>query len=50
MPDLPPDWAMPQQEILHHSACEIQTALYLCTRTHRQNPFSLRLIGLLELV
>jgi len=27
MPDLPPDWAMPQQEILHHSACEIQTAL-----------------------
>ena len=27
MPDLPPDLAMPQQEILHHSACEIQTAL-----------------------
>jgi hypothetical protein len=27
MPDLPPDWAMPQQEIVHHSACEIQSAL-----------------------
>ena len=27
MPDLPPDWAMPQQEIVHHSACELQRAL-----------------------
>lgn len=27
MPDLPPDWAMPQQEILLHTACELQTAL-----------------------
>jgi len=27
MPDLPADWAMPQQEIVHHSACEVQTAL-----------------------
>jgi hypothetical protein len=27
MPDLPPDWAMPQREIVLHSACEIQAAL-----------------------
>jgi hypothetical protein len=27
MPDLPPDWVMPEQEILHHSACEVQNAL-----------------------
>jgi hypothetical protein len=27
MPDLPPDWALPQSEVIHHSACEIQTAL-----------------------
>ena len=27
MPDLPPDWAMPQQEILLHTACELQFAL-----------------------
>jgi hypothetical protein len=27
MPDLPPDWAMPQNEILLHSACEVQGAL-----------------------
>jgi hypothetical protein len=27
MPDLPPDWAMPEQEIILHSACEVQTAL-----------------------
>jgi hypothetical protein len=27
MPDLPPDWAMPQSEIVLHSACEIQLAL-----------------------
>jgi hypothetical protein len=27
MPDLPPDWAMPQQEILLHAACELQLAL-----------------------
>jgi hypothetical protein len=27
MPDLPPDWAMPQSEIVLHSACEIQSAL-----------------------
>jgi hypothetical protein len=27
MPDLPPDWAMPQTEILLHSACEVQAAL-----------------------
>ena len=27
MPDLPPDWAMPQQEILLHTACELQLAL-----------------------
>lgn len=27
MPDLPPDWAMPEQEIVHHSACEVQGAL-----------------------
>jgi hypothetical protein len=26
VPDLPPDWAMPQREILHHTACELQTA------------------------
>jgi hypothetical protein len=32
MPDLPPDWAMPEQEIVHHSACEVQSALrYLAT-------------------
>lgn len=27
MPDLPPDWAMPQEEILLHAACELQAAL-----------------------
>jgi len=27
MPDLPPDWALPQSEVIHHSACEIQSAL-----------------------
>jgi hypothetical protein len=27
MPDLPPDWAMPQSEIVLHSACEVQSAL-----------------------
>jgi hypothetical protein len=27
MPDLPPDWALPMQEILLHSACELQAAL-----------------------
>jgi hypothetical protein len=27
MPELPADWAMPEQEILHHSACEVQSAL-----------------------
>src|ERR1700731_2564370 len=27
MPDLPPDWALPQQEILLHTACELQAAL-----------------------
>jgi hypothetical protein len=27
MPDLPPEWAMPEQEIVHHSACETQSAL-----------------------
>ena len=27
MPDLPPDWAMPQREIVLHSACEVQSAL-----------------------
>jgi hypothetical protein len=27
MPDLPPDWALPMQEILLHSACELQGAL-----------------------
>jgi len=26
VPDLPPDWAMPQREILRHTACELQTA------------------------
>ena len=27
MPDLPPDWALPMQEILLHSACELQYGL-----------------------
>jgi hypothetical protein len=27
MPDLPPDWALPMQEILLHTACELQDAL-----------------------
>lgn len=27
MPDLPPDWALPMQEILLHTACELQFAL-----------------------
>ena len=27
MPDLPPDWALPMQEILLHTACELQGAL-----------------------
>ncbi len=27
MPDLPPDWALPMQEIVLHSACELQWAL-----------------------
>jgi hypothetical protein len=27
MPDLPPDWALPMQEILLHSACELQAGL-----------------------
>lgn len=27
MPDLPPDWAMPQQQILLHVACELQQSL-----------------------
>jgi hypothetical protein len=27
MPDLPPDWALPMQEVLLHSACELQAAL-----------------------
>ena len=27
MPDLPPDWAMPEREIVQHAACEVQAAL-----------------------
>jgi hypothetical protein len=27
MPDLPPDWALPQQKILLHVACELRAAL-----------------------
>jgi hypothetical protein len=27
MPDLPPDWALPMQQIVLHSACELQAAL-----------------------
>jgi hypothetical protein len=27
MPDLPPDWALPMQEIVLHAACELQSAL-----------------------
>jgi hypothetical protein len=27
MPDLPPDWALPMQEIVLHTACELQGAL-----------------------
>src|SRR5258708_4887815 len=27
MPDLPPDWALPMQEIVLHSACELQYGL-----------------------
>jgi hypothetical protein len=34
MPDLPPDWALPQTEILLHTACELQGALRgLASRT-----------------
>jgi hypothetical protein len=37
MPDLPPDWALPMQEILLHSACELQWALSdLSTRNDPQ--------------
>lgn len=34
MPDLPPDWAMPQTEIVLHSACEVQSALRLIAQNH----------------
>jgi hypothetical protein len=27
LPDLPPDWALPVQEIVLHTACELQFAL-----------------------
>ncbi len=34
MPDLPADWAMPQSEILLHSACEVQGALRLIAQNN----------------
>jgi hypothetical protein len=34
MPDLPPDWAMPELEIVHHSACEVQSALRYLADVH----------------
>ncbi len=36
MPDLPPDWALPMQEIVLHTACELQGALR--GLDHRVNP------------
>jgi hypothetical protein len=40
MPELPPDWAMPEQEIVHHSACEVQDALrYLAQRPPPKSVF-----------
>ena len=34
MPDLPPNWAMPQSEILLHAACEVQGALRTIALNH----------------
>ena len=34
MPDLPPDWAMPQTEIVLHAACEVQSALRTIALEH----------------
>lgn len=34
MPDLPPDWALPEREILQHSACEVQEALLKLNEMH----------------
>jgi hypothetical protein len=34
MPDLPADWAMPQREIVLHSACEVQSALRAIALEH----------------
>jgi hypothetical protein len=34
MPDLPPDWAMPQREIVLHAACEVQSALRAIALQH----------------
>jgi hypothetical protein len=34
MPDLPVDWAMPQREIVLHSACEVQSALRAIALEH----------------
>jgi hypothetical protein len=43
VPDLPPDWAMPQREILHHTACELQTAFrYLDAYPPPKNVFVAR--------
>jgi hypothetical protein len=43
VPDLPPDWAMPQREILHHAACELQAAFrYLDTYPPPKNVFVAR--------
>ena len=37
MPDLPPDWAMPQSEIVLHSACEVQSALRVIAQGNLPN-------------
>ncbi|WLC16285.1 hypothetical protein [Bradyrhizobium diazoefficiens] len=34
MPELPVDWAMPQREIVLHSACEVQSALRAIALSH----------------
>jgi hypothetical protein len=42
MPDLPPDWAVPMQEILLHSACELQSALRDIDRRVKKKHFDAR--------
>lgn len=42
MPDLPPDWALPMQEILLHTACELQSSLRIMAAADDQSSFNPR--------